>query len=48
MSLYHTSQQQPDVWERMSKRITDFGLTKKKRENPEKFNLVPKHDGKTG
>jgi len=32
----------------MNRRITDFGLTKKKRENPEKFNLVPTHDGKTG
>jgi hypothetical protein len=47
-SLYASVEQTPGVWERMNQRIIDFGEKLKKRENPEKYNLIPTTDQKTG
>lgn len=37
-----------NVWERMDKRIKDFQFVKHVRENPDYYNLYPKHDQQTG
>lgn len=38
----------PSVWERMQVRIHEFRKQREMRENPERFNLVPTHDARTG
>ena len=47
-SLYASVEQTPGVWERMNQRIIDFGEKQKKRENPEKYDLIPTTDKTTG
>ncbi len=42
------SSSEPQVWQRMNQRINDFSIKLDIRKNPDKYNLYPTKDLKTG